>query len=83
MYLSKREIQQLQKFIDLTQELLERAKNSEGDKGGRQKPTRIRRSGKDLVAFRKTLRAERKAGVAVAEIARKHGISPAYIYQLG
>lgn len=83
MFLSKREIQQLQKFVELTQEILERAKNSEGEKGVRVKSSRIRRSGKELVAFRKALKAERKAGVAVAEIARKHGISPAYIYQLG
>jgi hypothetical protein len=49
----------------------------------RKASARIRRSGKDLIAFRKAIRAERKAGVPVATIAAKHGISPAYIYQLG
>jgi hypothetical protein len=46
------------------------------------KPKRVRRSGKDLAAFRKMLIAERKKGVPVADLARKHNISSAYIYQL-
>jgi hypothetical protein len=29
------------------------------------------------------LKAERKAGVPVAQIAKKNGITPAYIYQMG
>lgn len=43
---------------------------------------RQRRSGKELVAFRKMLKSERKKGVPVAELAEKHGISTAYIYSL-
>jgi hypothetical protein len=43
---------------------------------------RIRRTGKELVKFRKMLKAERKRGVPVSELARRHGISPAYIYLL-
>jgi nitrate reductase beta subunit len=46
------------------------------------KPKRVRRSGKELSAFRKMLRAERKNGVAVSTLAKRHGISTAYIYQL-
>ncbi|MEY3552734.1 MAG: hypothetical protein RL735_1082, partial [Pseudomonadota bacterium] len=33
-------------------------------------------------AFRKMLLSERKRGTPVAELARKHGITTAYIYQL-
>jgi hypothetical protein len=45
-------------------------------------PKRTRRSGKALVQFRKMLKAERKKGVRVLALARKHGISTAYIYYL-
>ncbi|PWB83740.1 MAG: hypothetical protein C3F11_05055 [Methylocystaceae bacterium] len=44
--------------------------------------TSSRRSGKELLAFRKALRAERKNGVPVAEIAKRHKVSKSYIYQL-
>ena len=43
---------------------------------------RTRRSGKELAAFRKMLKVERKRGVAVTELAKQHGISTAYIYAL-
>jgi hypothetical protein len=43
---------------------------------------RIRRSGQELVQFRKMLKAERKKGVPVAELARRHGVTGAYIYML-
>jgi len=43
---------------------------------------RIRRTGAELARFRKMLKAERKKGVPVADLARKHGISSAYIYLL-
>jgi hypothetical protein len=43
---------------------------------------RRRRTGKELADFRKMLVAERKRGVPVADLAEKHGISAAYIYQL-
>jgi hypothetical protein len=44
--------------------------------------TRTRRSKKEAIALKKLLKAERKAGVPVAELAEKHGISTAYIYML-
>ena len=44
--------------------------------------TRVRRTGKELMQFRKMLKAERKKGVSVLDLARKHGISTAYIYML-
>ena len=43
---------------------------------------RIRRSGNELVRFRKMLKAKRRKGVSVADLASKYGISSAYIYQL-
>ena len=43
---------------------------------------RTRRSGKELSAFRRMLKAERKRGVPVADLAKKHKISTAYIYAL-
>ena len=45
-------------------------------------PKRTRRSGKELIAFRRMLKAERKRGVPVADLAKKHKISTAYIYSL-
>jgi hypothetical protein len=43
---------------------------------------RTRRTGKDLIQFRKMLKTERSKGISVAALARKHSISTAYIYQL-
>ncbi len=44
--------------------------------------SRIQRTGKDLVAFRKMLKAERKRGVTTADLAKEHGVAMAYIYTL-
>ncbi|MEK4035180.1 hypothetical protein WOC76_07765 [Methylocystis sp. IM3] len=85
MQLTSAEAAQLKKIIAIAEALLEKA-GAKQEKGGRSEGgngTRIRRSGKDLAAFRKMLKAERKAGVPVAKLAKKHGISPSYIYQLG
>jgi hypothetical protein len=49
---------------------------------GKSATTRTRRSKKETIALKKLLKAERKAGVPVAELAKKHGISTAYIYML-
>ena len=43
---------------------------------------RTRRTGKDLVKFKKVIKAEITKGVPVAEIARKHGVTTSYIYQI-
>ena len=47
---------------------------------GKSASTRTRRSKMEAIALKKLLKAERKAGVPVAELAEKHGISTAYIY---
>jgi hypothetical protein len=81
MQLTTADAAQLKKIISIAQTLLE--KGAKGARAAGVAHTRIRRSGKDLSAFRKMLKAERKAGVPVADLAKKHGISPSYIYQLG
>jgi len=43
---------------------------------------RNRRTGDELAAFRQMLSDERKNGVSVAKLAKQHGVSAAYIYQL-
>lgn len=84
MALTNKEIKELETLLRRAQALLGKASSKDGKSSGlKAGATRIRRSGKDLIAFRKAIRAERKAGVPVAKIAEKHGISPAYIYQLG
>ncbi|WP_363346910.1 hypothetical protein [Methylocystis echinoides] len=85
MQLTSADTVQLKKIIAIAETLLKKAGGSQ-EKGGRSDAShgaRIRRSGKELAAFRKMLKAERKAGVPVAQLAKKHGISPSYIYQLG
>ena len=84
MALTKRQIGQLQKIVDTVQALIADADGAEPQrgKGNGARNVRTRRSGKELVAFRKMLRAERKKGVPVAEIAQRHKVSKAYVYQL-
>ena len=75
MSLSSREVAKLNRIKNLAQQLL-----TNGATNG--KTPRIRRTGRELVQFRKMLKAERRSGVPVAVLARKHGISSAYIYTL-
>jgi hypothetical protein len=86
MALSKRQIGQLQKIIANLQAILAAEEPSVRSRKQtsrvRVDATRARRSGKELAAFRKTLRAERRSGVPVAEIAKRHKVSKSYIYQL-
>ncbi len=85
MPLTTKEIAELKKIVARVTELIAKAKGREAanTSARRSASVRARRSGKDLVAFRRTLKAERKAGVPVAQIAKKHGISLSYIYQIG
>jgi hypothetical protein len=90
--LHAREVLKLRRIIALAEKLIDESpkpkrgrpalSNGNGSAKGRATGKRIRRTGKDLVRFRKMLKAERKRGAGVAELARKHGISPAYIYLL-
>ncbi len=86
MSLSPKEMAELKKIMQIAEGLIKKA-----GQAGRTKPTArkaaaaptSRRSGKELISFREKLRAEREAGMPVTKIAKKHGISPSYIYQLG
>jgi hypothetical protein len=81
MSLSKHQIKQLERIVALTKNLLTEA--SKSDTGAtKAPPKRTRRSGKKLVLFRKMLKAERKKGTPVVDLAKTHGVSTAYIYQL-
>jgi hypothetical protein len=89
MSLSARELAQLRQIIKIAEQLIAKAdtvkvsaKKDAAKSPPGAKTKRSRRSGKELVAFRKMLKAERKRGVSVAELAKTHGISSAYIYQL-
>ncbi len=87
MSLTAKEMTELKKIVARANELINKAKG--GEKATAKTSARRtiasarRRTGKELEAFRKMLKAERKAGVPVAQLAKKHGISPAYIYQMG
>jgi len=85
--LNAHDVSKLQRIIALAEKLIEKgpaAKRRPAVKNGHRavKGKRVRRSGKELVQFRRMLKAERKKGVSVAELARKHGVSTAYVYSL-
>ncbi|MDB5642986.1 MAG: hypothetical protein JWN07_2303 [Hyphomicrobiales bacterium] len=88
--LSPREIDMLRQIISLAGALISSAHPEAGKAMSKKSAKasaapegkRRRRTGKELADFRKMLVAERKRGVPVADLAEKHGISAAYIYQL-
>jgi hypothetical protein len=75
--LSVRETAKLNRIIKLAEQLVANGKpqHINGKK-------RIRRTGRELIRFRKMLKAERRKGVPATVLARQHGISTAYIYSL-
>jgi len=87
MSLTAKEVAELKKIVARANELIAKAKGKEASEtkssARRSVSVKNRRSGKELESFKKMLKAERKAGVPVAQIAKKHGITPAYIYQMG
>jgi hypothetical protein len=85
------DLSKLNRIIKLAEKLIEngskrsangRNGNGNGNAQRANGSTRKRRTGRELAQFRKMLKAERKKGIPVAEMARKHGISTAYIYLL-
>jgi len=90
MPLDAREIARLRRIIAISEKLiatsprLKRGRPSFNSPNGIKKISskRTRRTGKELMEFRKELRAELKKGTSVAAIAKKHGVSTAYVYQL-
>ncbi len=85
MALSTKEAAELKKIIQIAQTLIKKAGQGERVKPSARSAsaTGSRRSGTELVAFREKLMSEREAGVPVARIAKKYGVSPSYIYQMG
>jgi DNA invertase Pin-like site-specific DNA recombinase len=87
MSLTMKEVAELKKIVARANALIAKAADGKEPKSKpsarRTVSSGRRRTGKELEAFRKMLKAERKAGVPVAQLARKHGITPAYIYQMG
>lgn len=85
---STRQVAQLKKIIEISKKLLVELQNQKPEKGTAKASAksggkkRVRRSGKELVEFRKLLKSERAKGVPVAELAKKHGVSAVYIYTL-
>jgi hypothetical protein len=87
MSLSTNEIALLKKLVSIAEKLLEANSGSKFSsksvvtaKAAPKK--RKRRAGKELVEFRKMLKAERNKGASVAELSQKYSVSQAYIYQL-
>jgi hypothetical protein len=83
--LSAQEVAKLRRIVSLAEKLMKNGGSGKRNGvAGKQPKTgkRIRRSGRELIQFRKMLKSERQKGVSVSELARKHGISSAYIYTL-
>ena len=85
MTLTVQQVSKLNRIIKLAENLIAKRAEPAG-RGSKPKlamaRTRKRRTGKELAQFQKMLKAERKEGIPVSEMARKHGISTAYIYLL-
>jgi hypothetical protein len=77
--LSIQQVAKLQRIISLAQKLIA---DQPKQNGKPKRKTRLRRTGKELVQFRRLLKSERRKGISVANIARRHGVSEAYIYML-
>ena len=82
MILTKSEIAKLNRIMKLAGQLVQRSKVHSKSQRANGKLTRIRRTGRQLIEFRKMLKVERRKGMPVAALARKHGVSTAYIYML-
>jgi hypothetical protein len=88
--LSAQELSKLRRIISLAEKLIvsnaklqrDRPKNGNGEASLRSRGKRVRRTGRELLQFRNMLKAQRSKGVPVADLARRHGISSAYIYML-
>lgn len=84
MSLTAKEVSELKKIVARLKVLMAKAEGKTVKSTARRSTSvRTRRTGKDLVSFRRMLKAERKAGVPVAQLAKKHGVTPSYIYQIG
>ena len=85
MSLTAKEVAQLKKIVAVAEQLIAGAGAGGGVRAGAAKSGRTgrRRTGKELENFRKMLKQERKSGASVSALAKKHGVTPSYIYQIG
>ena len=86
MSFTTRELKQLQNIVEIASALMAKAQEhvdaKAAEKAERQANKRVRRSGKELVKFRRDLKKMRNEGVPVAELSATYGVSASYIYQL-
>jgi hypothetical protein len=77
--MSTQDIRKLQQIIKLAEDLLAAA-----GAGGKRKAARPkkRRSSAEATEFRAFLKKEREKGVPVEQLAKKHGVTMSYIYQI-
>lgn len=74
---SRHNSSRLKRIIALPEKLHSGLRESAKTKEPKPQKRRIRRSGRDLAAFRKMLKAERKKGFSFSEMAKKHGVRAA------
>jgi hypothetical protein len=72
------QLNRLRRIVVLAEKVLKELPEAQRQQQGK----RTRRTGKDLRDFRKMLKLERRKGTSVAKLAKKHGVSTAYIYAL-
>jgi hypothetical protein len=83
MGLSVQELAMLRRIISLAERMIAASPKPKRGRPASVKATkRVRRTGKALVQFRRMLKAERKRGISVADLASKYSISTAYVYTL-
>ena len=91
MSLTKRQINKLNKIVEMAQQLLAtansgaaRTSSAKASKGGRGRATKVRhrRSSADAAKMRADILAKRAKGVSAASLAEKYGVSTAYIYMI-
>lgn len=84
MTLSERQLSQLNKAIAVVQDILASAQAESKAPARKQKSSgkRYRRSAADAAKLRKDVLAARKKGVPASALAKKYGVSSAYIYMI-
>jgi DNA repair protein RadC len=86
MSFTARELKQLQQIVGIGNILIAKAEEQieakSQAKAEKEANKRVRRSGKELIKFRRDLKKMRNDGVPVAELAETYGVSASYIYQL-
>ena len=86
MPLDAKELSKLRRIVAIAEKLINQSprvkRGRPSNQGNGSTRKRTRRRGKVLLQFRRMLKTERRKGTPVSSIAKKHGISTAYIYSL-